>query len=127
MNFQEERNGFGGFGRRNFPVSEPFKARERKEESGFAPKNKGNAAPIPGFGPKPKLNTMARATASAGRESDDLSSLTPGMKVEHEKFGAGTVVHVEGNPGEKKATVLFDTAGQKQLLLKFARLKIVSA
>jgi DNA helicase-2/ATP-dependent DNA helicase PcrA len=49
------------------------------------------------------------------------------MSVEHEKFGKGKVIHVDGRPGEKKATVLFEVAGQKQLLLKFARLKIIKA
>ena len=46
----------------------------------------------------------------------------PGMDVEHNLFGKGKVVAVEGNGPNKKATVLFGI-GQKQLLLKFAKLR----
>jgi len=48
-----------------------------------------------------------------------------GMKVEHERFGKGEVINLEGDPPNKKATVMFQNAGQKQLLLKFAKLKIL--
>jgi DNA helicase-2/ATP-dependent DNA helicase PcrA len=58
---------------------------------------------------------------------DDLSSLAQGMTVEHERFGRGKVIFLDGRPGEKKATVLFESAGQKQLLLKFAKLKIIQS
>ena len=46
----------------------------------------------------------------------------PGMDVEHNLFGKGKVIAVEGNGPNKKATVLFGI-GQKQLLLKFAKLR----
>jgi DNA helicase II / ATP-dependent DNA helicase PcrA len=49
-----------------------------------------------------------------------------GMKVEHQRFGVGKVIHIEGDTPNKKATVFFQQMGQeKQLLLKFARLRIV--
>jgi DNA helicase-2/ATP-dependent DNA helicase PcrA len=47
-----------------------------------------------------------------------------GMTVEHQRFGEGKVLKIEGVPPNKKATVFFKNAGQKQLLLKFAKLKI---
>jgi DNA helicase II / ATP-dependent DNA helicase PcrA len=47
------------------------------------------------------------------------------MSVEHERFGAGKVINLEGGYPNQKATVLFPAAGQKQLLLKFARLKVL--
>jgi len=46
------------------------------------------------------------------------------MEVEHERFGKGKVVGIEGIGPNKKATVFFPGIGQKQLLLKFARLRI---
>lgn len=55
---------------------------------------------------------------------DDLSGLTPGMTVEHEKFGRGKVVSVDGKDNERKATIVFETSGSKVLLLKYARLTI---
>ncbi len=65
--------------------------------------------------PKTKLNFN---TATAGE-------IQVGVKVEHERFGKGEVINIEGNEPNKKATVLFQNAGQKQLLLKFAKLKIL--
>jgi DNA helicase II / ATP-dependent DNA helicase PcrA len=47
------------------------------------------------------------------------------MQVTHERFGHGKVINVEGDGQNRKATVFFQSAGQKQLLLKFARLKII--
>ena len=46
------------------------------------------------------------------------------MIVEHQRFGEGKVLKLEGVVPNLKATVFFQNAGQKQLLLKFARLKI---
>ena len=48
-----------------------------------------------------------------------------GMEVEHQRFGKGKVLSIEGFGGNKKATVFFPEVGQKQLLLKFARLKVL--
>ncbi|HNW99384.1 MAG TPA: UvrD-helicase domain-containing protein [Bacteroidales bacterium] len=51
--------------------------------------------------------------------------LQVGMQVEHAKFGNGKVISIEGNAVDKKAIVFFENIGQKQLLLKFAKLKIL--
>ena len=47
------------------------------------------------------------------------------MDVEHEKFGFGKIVNLEGTLPDVKATVFFQGLGNKQLLLKFAKLRIV--
>lgn len=52
--------------------------------------------------------------------------LQEGMQVEHQKFGFGTIVAMEGNNESKMATIDFIKAGQKKLLLKFAKLSIVN-
>lgn len=57
-------------------------------------------------------------------DSDDPDTILQGMVVEHQRFGVGKVLKVEGVAPNKKATVFFHNAGNKQLLLKFARLKI---
>lgn len=58
-------------------------------------------------------------------DADDPNSLQIGMFVEHQRFGRGKIVDLEGQMPEKKAKVFFANAGEKQLLLKFAKLKIV--
>jgi DNA helicase II / ATP-dependent DNA helicase PcrA len=54
------------------------------------------------------------------------SEIQPGMTVYHEKFGKGKVLQMEGNGNDLKATVFFQATGQKQLLLKYARLIIIN-
>ena len=53
------------------------------------------------------------------------SSLGVGSSVEHERFGVGVVKHLEGEGDNAKATVEFEHAGTKQLLLRFARFKVL--
>ena len=48
-----------------------------------------------------------------------------GMRVEHLRFGKGKVTKLEGQEPNKKATIVFDSLGEKQLLLKFAKLRIL--
>ena len=60
-----------------------------------------------------------------GFAPSDTSGLQVGMEVEHERFGFGKVINLEGNKPDLKATIFFKELGQKQLLLKFAKLRIV--
>ncbi|GAB3894923.1 3'-5' exonuclease [Larkinella knui] len=55
----------------------------------------------------------------------DTSKLAEGMRVEHLKFGFGLVQKIDQNGNDRKAVIKFETAGEKTLLLSFAKLKIV--
>ncbi len=55
----------------------------------------------------------------------DTSKLQEGDKVEHTKFGFGTVIKMDTNGSDRKAVVKFDTVGEKTLLLSFAKLRIL--
>ena len=57
-------------------------------------------------------------------QGDNPESIEVGMMVEHERFGRGKVLNVEGKLPDLKARVFFPNAGEKNLLLKFAKLKI---
>jgi DNA helicase-2/ATP-dependent DNA helicase PcrA len=88
-------------------------------------------APKPAYTPPvvPKNLVNVKKASSAAFTADDaeaIMKLQSGMQVEHEKFGIGKVLSVEGMLPNKKATVFFEGVGQKQLLLKFAKLKIVN-
>lgn len=72
------------------------------------------------------VNLKDTFNSSQQFQGDDPSGIQPGMTVEHQRFGIGKVLRIEGIPPNLKATVFFQSAGQKQLLLKFAKLKIVS-
>lgn len=63
---------------------------------------------------------------SEGSEIGSQEEIMAGMQIEHERFGRGKVISREGSAQNAKITVFFKDHGQKQLLLKFARLKIIS-
>lgn len=56
---------------------------------------------------------------------EDTSGLKTGDVVEHQRFGKGNVVNVDGEPGNRKATIEFEEFGKKQLVLRFAKLRFV--
>lgn len=58
---------------------------------------------------------------------DDAMTLQVGMEVEHQRFGFGKVVALDGSPSERMATIFFQNdVGQKKIMLKFAKLRIVN-
>ena len=75
-------------------------------------------------GRQARLTRMETASLSSS-SAPALSGLHVGAKVRHDRFGEGEVTAIEGEGGNAKATVSFAHFGQKQLLLKFARLTIV--
>lgn len=58
---------------------------------------------------------------------DEIINLKTGMMVAHQRFGKGKVINIDGAGPNRKATVFFPNIGQKQLLLKFAKLKIIKS
>ena len=64
-------------------------------------------------------------TASPGFVPSPIASLQVGQRVEHDRFGYGLILSLEGDGPNRKAVVAFDNSGQKTLLLKFAKLRIV--
>ena len=67
-------------------------------------------------------SVFSSAASSAGSSSCGLQE---GMKIEHQRFGRGTVLKIEGTGENTKATVEFVHSGTKQLLLKFAKFTVV--
>ena len=63
--------------------------------------------------------------SSASSASASIAGIQAGQMIEHERFGLGEVVKVEGAGDNAKATIRFKNAGEKQLLLRFARFKII--
>lgn len=67
-------------------------------------------------------SVSSSAASSAGSSSCGLQE---GMKIEHQRFGRGTVLKIEGTGENTKATVEFVHSGTKQLLLKYAKFTVV--
>ena len=113
------------------PVATQFKADPKPRA--VAPRQPEK--PVDPFGPNFKrlYQTVApsgslgqghRATPASQSQSGG-SDLREGCQIEHQRFGVGTVIKIEGTGENTKATVTFRNAGTKQLLLKFAKFKII--
>ena len=107
------RSSFGGYGSEGgYGGRMPWD----RDRSGYR-RDYQNAKPVASqfmADPKP-----AFASSAAG-------SLSEGCRIEHQRFGIGTVLKIEGIGENTKATVEFQNAGTKQLLLKFAKFTILS-
>ena len=76
---------------------------------------------------KPKLKQIKKKPPAAEPSAppSNIDEIQVGAVVEHTKFGLGKVISIEGAGPNKKATVHFNSVGQKQLLLRFARLRLI--
>ena len=87
-------------------------------------------APTPSYRPRqqmfvPPASSRMKPVSRATSASKDTPAVQEGQLIEHERFGRGTVIRVEGAGENAKATIRFENVGEKQLLLRFARFKIV--
>ncbi|MBR1799785.1 MAG: UvrD-helicase domain-containing protein [Bacteroidales bacterium] len=71
--------------------------------------------------------TAPRRGPVMGNSPAEINRIMVGMRVHHDKFGQGKVLTIEGSGDSRKATVFFEGIGQKQLMLKFAKLSIVES
>ena len=101
------RSSFGGYGGR-MPWDRDRSGYRREYQNAKPVASQFMADPKPAF-----------ASSAAG-------SLSEGCRIEHQRFGIGTVLKIEGTGENTKATVEFQNAGTKQLLLKFAKFTILS-
>ena len=102
----------------------------KKSNRGWSFNNK-KSADLPKSPPAGLRKNMVKLSKAANKkvskfEADNTADLQVGMAVEHERFGTGKVLHLEGAQANQKATVFFTEVGQKQLLLKYAKLKILN-
>ena len=75
-------------------------------------------------GPKPRFVPLREETPKPSSSVGD-AGLKEGNVIEHQRFGVGKVIKIEGMGENQKATVEFKNAGTKQLLLKFAKYRII--
>ena len=119
MPWDRDRSGYGRDYQNSKPVASQFMA-----------------DPKPGFKSVRAVNAVHRimgdtasssSVASSGSNASSAAgSLSEGCRIEHQRFGIGTVLKIEGTGENTKATVEFQNAGTKQLLLKFAKFTILS-
>ena len=145
--FGGERSSFGGYGSSSrygsdggyggrMPWDRDRSGYRRDYQNSKPVASQFMADPKPGFKSVRAVNAVHRImgdTASSSSVASSVSnassaagSLTEGCRIEHQRFGIGTVLKIEGTGENTKATVEFQNAGTKQLLLKFAKFTILS-
>ena len=72
-------------------------------------------------------SSAASALADASFVGVPMTELTVGQRIEHNRFGPGTILELSGRAPEMKARIRFDAHGEKLLLLKYAKLRPISA
>ena len=128
----------GGYGGR-MPWDRDWSGYRRESQNAKPVASQFMADPKPGFksvravnavhrimGDTASSSSVASAGSSAFNASSAAGSLSEGCRIEHQRFGIGTVLKIEGSGENMKATVEFQNAGTKQLLLKFAKFTILS-
>lgn len=71
------------------------------------------------------VSRVATSSVTSSSSSSSAGQLREGMTIEHQRFGIGKVLKVEGSGENEKATIEFRNVGTKQLLLKFAKFTIL--
>ncbi len=126
FNDDDTRSSWGGGN--NFGMKQRYTNQNGIQKKTEAPKSTTPPKPsgIPaGF---KKVTNAQPASSGANNDfvADEPSKIQVGMNVNHQRFGNGQVISIEGRFPESKAIILFEQEGQKQLLLKFAKLKILN-
>jgi DNA helicase-2/ATP-dependent DNA helicase PcrA len=96
---------------RHFPVNKPSSFREEPQRYGVSAKL--------------KKVTSSDFVTSPSFNGSDPSEFSEGDRVQHERFGNGLIISIEGQPPNNTATVEFENDGRKKLLLRFAKLRKV--
>ncbi len=102
----------------------------RQERTSITPDRPSTKHAVPGNfksvrGVEAARRIMHTASAASVSPSASATPLHEGNKIEHQRFGIGTVVRIEGSGENCKATVQFANSGTKQLLLKFAKYRVI--
>jgi len=120
--FERMNRGFSGGGGNAWTGGGKSAAAAKAEKQYGAPPGK---AATPGYvAPKPQNKTVEH-TPSPDFVASDTSNLQAGQKVEHQKFGFGEVIKMEGAAHNPIATVQFEMNGEKKIMLNYAKLRIL--
>jgi DNA helicase-2/ATP-dependent DNA helicase PcrA len=112
--FDRMSGGNSGWKSNSAPVAETYGPPAGRKET------KPTYIPLAPVAPK-----VIEHTPSAGFVPSDTSGLQAGQKVEHQKFGFGEVMKMEGSAHNPIATVKFENNGEKKIMLNYAKLRIM--
>lgn len=84
------------------------------------------AEPIRGLAGQPAAG-VRQTLADADFVGVPMTELSVGQRIEHNRFGLGTILELSGRAPEMKAKIRFDVHGEKLLLLKYAKIRPAKA
>ena len=113
----------GGFTRSASPSRASFGSSSSEQRA--RPKAQIIAPSVPRNLKKVSAVSGSSSAQSAASNAASVTGVRAGQMIEHERFGLGEVMKVEGTGDNAKATIHFKNAGDKQLLLRFARFKVI--
>ena len=113
----------GGFTRSASPSRASFGSSSSEQRA--RPKAQIIAPSVPRNLKKVSAVSGNSSAQSAASNAASVTGVRAGQMIEHERFGLGEVMKVEGTGDNAKATIHFKNAGDKQLLLRFARFKVI--
>jgi len=99
-------------------------ANDAEKRYGPPPSKKKNETPAY-LAPKTTFNKVVEHKPAADFVASDTTNLQAGQKVEHQKFGFGEVIKMEGAAHNPIATVKFEQNGEKKIMLNYAKLRIL--
>lgn len=112
--FQRMQRGFGD-----------YNDIQKTERRYGPPPSKKTASEKPSYLATPTPPKVVPHIPSGNFEASDTSDLAVGQRVEHQKFGFGEVIQLEGSAHNPIATVRFELNGEKKIMLQYAKLRIV--
>ena len=120
---EEEENGLGGGMSSGVSGFGGRFSSERVSSGGFS---SGGVSPAAKPARRPEGIASSRPLApSADFVPSPVSDLRAGQRIEHNRFGAGTIKQLSGTAPDVKAVISFDNFGEKILLLKYAKVRIL--
>ena len=128
------KESLGGWGTRGGVSQSRFGRNEygrsgavRTERPSSAPARRQDAMPARRVDPIPvrRPQPVAPRVADADFVPTPILQLRAGQRVEHNRFGFGKILEISGNPADLKAKIAFDEHGEKILILKYAKIRVV--
>ena len=120
---------FGGFGRNDYGRSGAVKTERtaafgyRREMQRSEPSSVRRTEPMPVRRPQ----IVPKRVPDADFEPTPILQLCAGQRIEHNRFGLGRILEISGTPADLKAKIAFDEHGEKILILKYAKIRVVEA
>jgi DNA helicase-2/ATP-dependent DNA helicase PcrA len=123
-----KRESFGSWKKENYPSKPGYqygKSSRPEVERRPAPRPQPvqiRTEPTPVRRPQP----VASRPVDANFEPTPILQLRAGQRIEHNRFGFGKILEISGTPADLKAKIAFDDHGEKILILKYAKIRVVT-